>query len=159
VYVIYHEIGGAREQLTETVNTRHPEAFFTAVERLQAEQSRSDRRELMKLRDDEIPFTAWNDDQRKTVERVAQNYDVIGIMVRYGMLPREIILDSWGNSIWECWAAADEFLEHRKRERGNKSFWNDFKLLADEAVQWAKDHKVYEPKGRRAIELWGEAVV
>lgn len=147
----------AHEQLKELTKATHAQSFFSAADRLQKEQLRSDRNRLFKLRDDEKGLDQWDQEAKDAVGRVCHNYDVVGIMVRNGMLPKEIIIDSWGNSLFESWAAAELFVKDLRDNQRGRNFWDDFEWLANKAAQWAKDHETYNPKGERAKELWGEA--
>ncbi len=144
-------------QLRGLTKATHAQSFLAAAERLQEEGLRKDRGRLFQLRDDEAPFEEWKPADIETVQRVCHNYDVVGIMARKKMLPKEVIIDSWGNSLYESWAAAEPFVQNLRKTRGS-NYWNDFGWLADEAAKWAIKNKTYRPRGKRTKELWGEAI-
>lgn len=93
------------------------QSFFSAAERLQDESLRGDRKYVFDLRDAETPMSSWD---LPRVERVCHNYDVVGIMVRNGMLPKRMIIDSWGDSLYRSWPIVFPLIEKYRAERGGE---------------------------------------
>jgi hypothetical protein len=45
------------------------------------------------------PLASWTDDDRKEAERVCSSYDVTGLLVRAGIVDRDVIVNNWGMSL------------------------------------------------------------
>jgi hypothetical protein len=126
------------------------QSFFSAAERLQGEALREDRSYLFGLRDNKTPVSDWD---IRRVERVCHNYDVVGIMVRHKMLPRELIIDSWGNSLYSSWPIVEPLIERYGEKRG-RNFWDDYKWLSEEAKKYAVKHGTYNGGHKHDAEQW-----
>jgi len=136
-------------QVRKLTQATAAQSFFSAAERLQGELLREDRSYLFTLRDNKTPMSEWD---IRRVERVCHNYDVVGIMVRQGMLPKELIIDSWGNSLYSSWPIVLPLIDEYREKRGS-NFWDDYERLSKEAKKYAVKHGTYK-KHPNDAEQW-----
>jgi hypothetical protein len=78
----------------------------------------------------------WSVDDKKKAEIVCQSYDLVGIMIRNGMLPPTVIIDSWNNSLLTTWEILNAFVAEKRKELKADEFWDDFEYLASEAKKY-----------------------
>jgi hypothetical protein len=64
-------------------------------------------------------------------------------MVRQGMLPKELIIDSWGNSLYSSWPIVRPLIDEYRKKRG-PNFWDDYERLSKEAKKYAVKHDTYK---------------
>lgn len=127
-------------QLSEIKKATYANAYNKALDILQSDDIRMARKYvLQKLQNKNI--TEWTEEDIKNAEKVCQSYDVVGIMIRNGMLPLEVIVDSWGSSLRLTWATLKPFVENHRSMRGATEFWDDFEYLASEAQNFKKKKK------------------
>jgi hypothetical protein len=126
------------------------QSFFSAAERLQDESLRKDRSYLFGLRDSETPASGW---EISRVERVCHNYDVVGIMVRDKMLPKNLIIDSWGYSLYSSWPIVKPLIEKYRETRG-PNFWDDYERLSKEAEKYAVKRGTFRGAHKHDAENW-----
>ncbi|MFD9549326.1 hypothetical protein ACFWBG_18180 [Nocardia salmonicida] len=119
-------------QVTEMRRAAYASAFKVVHDLLQTEEIRQDRRFVMaNLRDQ--PFAVWSDDAKIRAERVCASYDSVGIMCRMRLIPLEVVVDPWGDSIRKCWNVLRPLVESYRQERGVPGHWGDFQRLAGRA--------------------------
>lgn len=111
-------------------------AFSKALEILQDENRRIDRRAIFALKD--VPLEGWTDEQRQAGERVIHSYDQVGTMIRAEMFDKELIVDNWGNSL-RCSKPIlmPLVLEYRTKWKSDE-IWDGFEWLCDEAEEFQK---------------------
>ena len=119
-------------QLVEARRATQAQAYSFVVERLQDEEVRDARRIVFKKLK-EKPLENWTEEERKTAEKVCHTYDAVGIMVRHKLLPREIVIDSWGNSLLHSWDILAPLVENYRQEFDAIETWDDYQWLASEA--------------------------
>ncbi len=123
-------------QLREIKRATYAQSFFTAANRLQDEKLREARGTVFSLKDTQ--YRDWTPENKKTGEIVCHNYDVVGILVRNKMLPEEMIVDSWGDSLRRLWPILEPLVEDYRKQRKSPEFWDDFQYLAEKAVELKK---------------------
>jgi hypothetical protein len=105
--------------------------ILTVINFLQQSQVHDARRTLIGLTS--IPFEQWTLEERTAVDKACGSYDVAGILVKQGIVPKEIIIDNWGDSIKKCHNAAEPLIaEYRKPDQRGPNFWDDFEWLYHE---------------------------
>ena len=106
------------------------------VDRLQDEQIRAARGRVFELQGK--PLEQWTPDDIAMAERVCYSYDVAGIMVRYKVLPKQLIVDNWEASLRTLWTICRPLAEKYRNERDAPNFWDNFEWLASEAEIFAR---------------------
>ncbi len=119
-------------QFREISKSRKVVAFIELYKFLQNEDLRSARRTLIKLYRKGIKFKDWSDDEVREAEKVCQSYDLAGIMLKYKLIDKSVVVNERRDSIIKCWEAAKPMIELYRQERG-EDFWDGFELLYREA--------------------------
>jgi len=109
-------------------------AFSKAVEIIQAEPVRDDRRSIFEIQDKS--YGDWTKEEKETGERVCHTYDQVGIMIRAGMFPKILIVDSWGYSLRRIWPILKPLVYDYRLKKDSNEFWDDFEWLAGEAINY-----------------------
>lgn len=124
----------SREALRGTI---HAQAFKAAMDILQVESVRQNRGVVLsQLKDKQL--AQWSDDEKGAAESVCHTYDCVGIMVRSGMLPVELVADHWGDSLRRTWAIVAPLVSMYRLERDSCEIWDDYEYLATEAVRFRR---------------------
>jgi hypothetical protein len=133
-FVVYwRQLVAMRGQLAAAQSASRNQNLLTLINFLQVPSLREDRGILIGLKRDGPPLEPWSPDQRRAAERVCAAYDITGILIRQeAAIPKQTIVDNWGDSIRQCHEAAADFIRTMQTERGN-SYWDDFDWLAKEA--------------------------
>jgi len=122
-------------QLVELRRATWANSFLGCVSRLQAERLRKAREKTFELGETKR-FEQWTDEEKKIVDMVCHNYDIVGMIAAWGMLPKEIIVDSWCDSIRRLWAICEPRVEEQRKRRKALELWDDFQWLAKEAEKF-----------------------
>lgn len=107
-------------------------AFSKAVEILQSESLRKDREKIFSNQDKH--YDQWGKEEKDIGERVCHTYDQVGIMIRAGMFPKILIVDSWGYSLRRTWPILKPLVYDYRLKKDSNEFWDDFEWLAGEAI-------------------------
>lgn len=121
-------------QLDQMKKSTMATAFSKAVEILQSESVRDDRGKIFNIQDKS--YSEWSTEEKKIGERVCHTYDQVGIMVRAGMFPKILIVDSWGYSLRRIWPILKPLVYDYRLKKDSNEFWDDFEWLAGEAISF-----------------------
>lgn len=81
-------------------------------------------------------------------------YEGMGQFVRYGMLDREILYESWGGIIVQTWEQLAPALAIMRDQPGGDDIWENFEFLAVVSQDWLARHPGGNyPKGYRRMAL------
>ncbi len=111
-------------------------AFSKALDILQNEDRRNDRRIVFAL--EPVPLQQWTEEQKRAGERVIHSYDQVGTMIRARMFDKELIVDSWGNSLRRAKPLLMPLVEEYRVQWSANEIWDGFKWLCDEAEKFQK---------------------
>jgi hypothetical protein len=117
------------------VASMHSQVFKAARDTLQSEDVRQARRQVITRH--LAGNLNTNGADREAAEIVCHTYNFVGQMVRYELLPREYIVDSWADSIRKSWSAVSPLVGKYRRERDFPDHWSDFEYLAKLAYERA----------------------
>ncbi len=129
----------AREALEQARLSTMASAFAKAVDIIQDELKRTDRGTIFSIQDKK--YSDWTEVEREAGERVCHSYDQVGIMIRAGMFPKELIVDSWGYSLRRIWPILKPLVIDYRTKKDSDEFWDDFQWLAEEAQAFAVERK------------------
>ena len=88
-----------------------------------------------------LAMTHWGDDHARAADVVCKSYDGVGKIVRYGLLPAEFVIDSWGQEIRETWSILHEFVNQNRLSTASPGYARDYEVLATTALSHAgADH-------------------
>ena len=126
------QLQAGREQLRIAQGGVSAQNLFSLVNYLQEPDARDSRAwVLQKLRGKD--FHSWSEEDRAHASRVCSKYDMVGILVRQGIVPIEPVIGSWGPSIRKCHSILDPFIS-AMRVRNGPAYWDDFDWLHLKAV-------------------------
>src|SRR6266508_5363110 len=112
-------------------------AYKATVEILQAEEIRNARRYLFENLENKA-FESWNELDKREAEKVCHTYDSIGQMVRYGFIPKQYVVDSWGASLRRSWVITLPLVFEYRQQNNAAEIWDDYEWLAKEAKPFQK---------------------
>jgi hypothetical protein len=96
-----------------------------AVHRFIFEETfRQDRKTLIELGEGRKEFSAWTPEERRAAERVCAGYNLVGLLVSYGVIPFELF-DDVRYSMTKCHKAAEPLLFDARRNR-SPDHWHHF---------------------------------
>lgn len=82
------------------------------------------------------PLKDWNRNDRIQADVASAAYDLVGILGRPGVVPPDMIIDNWGDSVIKCYKAAKPLIEeYRVTDRRGEHFWDDFEWLYNQAIR------------------------
>ena len=73
----------------------------------------------------------WTDAEKESARSACAAYDIAGILIRSGIVPKDIIMNNWSDSITKCHVAATEYLKEVRQSRGT-DYWDNFEWLAEQ---------------------------
>jgi hypothetical protein len=118
-------------QVKEMNRNTQAQSYGLAREILQDENVRKARRRVFRLRSK--PLDEWSESDIEQAEIVCHTYDSVGQMVRYELLKKKFIVDSWGPSILGLWPIVLPLVKKYRREWDAERTWDDFEWLYLEA--------------------------
>ena len=119
-------------QLREMRRTTHAQAFAVAVGILQDEKAREARKVVFALHSRQTR-SRWTKREKAAVEVVCYTYDLVGQMVRHGMLPKRIIIESWGPSLRNSWPVLSRLITEYRGRFAAPEYWDDCEWFAAQA--------------------------
>jgi hypothetical protein len=83
----------------------------------------------------EKPVDQWSKEEIEAAEIVCHTYDAVGQMVRHHLLPRGIIIDSWGPSLRNGWPTLSRLIQKYRKDHAAPELWDDYEWLAIQATR------------------------
>jgi hypothetical protein len=94
-------------------------------------------------------FSKWDERDRNLAASVCQSYDTAAIMCRRGMLPPDVVADSWGDSLRKIWPIVKPLIDEYQISRAPE-YWDDFVWMAELAHSQPWKH---QKRWRRKIRV------
>ena len=135
LFLLLWQIRRMRKSTTAT-------AFAKALEILQNESIRNARKVIFNLKKKQL--SDWTDEEKKSGEIVMHTYDQVGIMIKSGMFPKELIINNWASSLYTLKDILLPLLEEYRKEYNFKKQWDEFEWLTIEAVIYYNKNKMNE---------------
>jgi len=113
-------------------------------------------REYVMARNRLMPLPAVPDEYREIAAAarfVGNTYEELGILVKNGIVDRDIFLDRYSWVILIAWSATKRSLAWTRAVTGNDSIWENFEYLTVLAQDFMRDRGSTYPKGVRRLEL------
>jgi len=121
-------------QLGELKRATYAQGWFFAMNHLQNEDARGERRELFEL--DEKGYEKLSDELKAKwkdlAEKACHRYDCIGVMAKNKMFPKNLATKSYGYSVLRTWKACSQLVQKYQEQRG-PDFWAHLTWLVEEA--------------------------
>ena len=121
-------------QVAEGRRAAYSTAYAVVREILQSPETRAARRHVLTQLDDPKKFDEWSTDDKQIAEIVCQSYDDAAIMCRRGMLPANVVADSWGDSLRRSWPIVLPLVVAYREKREAPELWDDFEWMAELAA-------------------------
>lgn len=115
-------------QVVEGRRAAYAAAFGIANNILQDASIRMARRHVFTNLD--ADYVNWSDDDRIQAEMVCQSYDSAAILCRRGLLPPDMLADSWGDSLRRSWIKLSPMICEYRHDRTAPELWDDFEWIA-----------------------------
>lgn len=119
-------------QTSEARRAAYAQAFGVVFQILQEQSVRDARRVVLRSLTG-MPVEEWTEAEIQSAEIVCATYDTAAIMCRHGMLPVDVLADSWGDSIRRSWVTLEPLVSDYRAKRDANELWDDFQWLALEA--------------------------
>jgi hypothetical protein len=128
------------KQVREAKKARILEAYLMFEGRLVTEKAREDRKYLYEHKFDNPPtITA---EERKTIERVCSTFDILGVLVREGLMYRPLVFKPFYDVIIKCWLQSCDYIEYeRSPARKAETYMQDFEYLYKQAEKYREENK------------------
>jgi len=122
-----------RREIREMRIATNASTYRAAVETLQDEEVRAARRLVFRELSAK-PFDTWSEQEKLEAEKVCHSYDSVGQMVRYGLLPKEYIVDNWGGSLRRSWPLLSPLVHSYRTQSDFAEAWDDYEWLARQSM-------------------------
>jgi hypothetical protein len=81
----------------------------------------------------EKPLASWTEDERRAASLVYSTYDMAGILIRRGFVPKDLFVSNWGESIVRCYKILEPFLKELHINVPGTKYGAHLKWLCEEA--------------------------
>lgn len=131
--VMRKQLSAMRDQLGIAREGVLAQNLFSLVDYLQDPEARDSRAWVLQQLEDK-PFINWADRDRDHASRVCSRYDMVGLLVRQGVVPVDPVLGSWGPSIRKCHQILQPFISAMQDKHG-AMYWDDFDWIFKKALE------------------------
>jgi hypothetical protein len=116
-------------QVRELRRAAYAQAYTYLANVLQDKDVRSARRVVFGLAKD---LSKWTSEERLMAEKVCHTYDILGVMVRHGMVQEKVAL-GWKRSLMKSWCILQPLANEYRAGRPDPDLWESFEWLAERA--------------------------
>ncbi|MCK6438238.1 DUF4760 domain-containing protein [Rivihabitans pingtungensis] len=145
IVLILTVLAATRQFRASRTNT-WAQAFQGCLNLLQDPKVIQARAAVFEIGDKGTPLHSLSLEDLENIDLVCRTYDAVGMMAKWGMIPAEIVADSWCDSIRRLWPICEPRVKaHRSRRKANE-FWDDFEWLYNQAVVFDNNRGVKSQK-------------
>jgi hypothetical protein len=90
---------------------------------------------------------------RQAANLIGNSYEELGILVKQGIVDKDIFLDRYSWVILRYWKLIDKALVDARDATGQPAIWENFEYLAVLSEDWMRQHPSLYPKGVRRMPL------
>lgn len=134
----------ANDQRQEAANIRTLEAFLTVSSELNSQESRASRRfiytHLRKMTEAEL--RSLPEKQFEQVERVCVTFDRLGVLIKKKLMPEEVALSMYFESILKTWYSTQLFIQGERAKRKYPTHYTHFEWLNQRCEVYAKKRDI-----------------
>jgi hypothetical protein len=147
--VYWRQLLAMRGQLEASRTASESQNILHVINFIQQPHVRNARQILIGLKNK--PLANWTDEDRAAADIACGSYDIVGILAKLKVVPVNILVETWGDSIRKCHIAALPLIEeYQKPENRGTTFWDDFDWLDKEvnkiiSVDTPPPDKLFEP--------------
>lgn len=133
LFVYFRQLRVMSRQLVAMQKTAQAQSGLSLVAFLQDPKVREARQTVRAVLAQKA-MAHWTEGEKDHASRVAENYDVVGALVKSGMAPVDLIVENWGSSIIHCYEALKPWIDDRRnRSDARMTYLGNFKWLYNEA--------------------------
>jgi hypothetical protein len=118
-------------QLNELKRANIGQSYATLLSHVQNEEIREARGIVFKL--EKKSLDEWEDEELRAAAKVCHTYDAVGQMVRHKLLPKDMIISSWGPSLRNSWLILRPLMHKYRKDYDAEEIWDDYEWLAKQA--------------------------
>ncbi|XAS65443.1 DUF4760 domain-containing protein [Pseudarthrobacter sp. So.54] len=125
----------ARQQVRVAQTASRAQSLLAVLDYLQRPDIRDSRREVLTILNT-LPASAWTEMQRATASNASASYDLVGTLLKSGVVDKGPIIQNYGASIIRCHDVCAPMIQGFRANMPDalaRSYWDDFDWLADEA--------------------------
>lgn len=125
----------ARQQVSVARSSSRAQSLLAVLDYLQRPDIRDSRREVLTVLM-AVPVSAWSEEQRATASNASASYDLVGTLLRSGVVESGPIIQNYGASIIRCHEVCTPMIEGFRGGMSAalaRSYWDDFDWLAEKA--------------------------
>jgi hypothetical protein len=116
-------------QLKEMSAARQVEALSRAFDQLSSRETLEARFDISTHQ--LAPPGQQTEYEYRIVDQVWRAYERLGIMAKFNLISRDIVLTAWSHSIVTQWEAVESFIRHERTASGNINLGFHFEWLYD----------------------------
>ena len=90
---------------------------------------------------------------RSAMNLIGNTYEELGILVKKGIIDKELFLDRFSWPIAQSWKRLAPFTAFSRDVIANDAIWENFEYLAVLSQDWMVDHPTTYPAGMRRLEI------
>jgi len=128
------QLAAAHEQVRIAQGEASAKNLFSLITFLQEPEAR-DARAWVLQRLPQKSMDSWDEQDANNASRVCSKYDVVGLLLREGIVPKIPVLSSWGPSIRNCHEILEQFIRSMQAKHG-PSYWVNFDWMYAEAQEF-----------------------
>jgi hypothetical protein len=106
--------------------------ILAVVNHLQDPEARAARRVVLTELKDK-PLASWTKEDKRASSLVYATYDVAGILIQRGLVPRDIFISNWGESIVRSFEVLEPYLKEIHTVAPGTKYGMHLKWLSEEA--------------------------
>jgi uncharacterized protein YggT (Ycf19 family) len=129
-------------QLRESARARSTEAMRQIFEALARPEARLERK--LVYQSPGVNFDAMPDEELQHLWNVAISFNHVGLLVKRGYLPAEVVYDIYGDAAVRSWRVLKSLVEQERKRRGDQDdspyYLKYFEELANSSEEYLKKH-------------------
>jgi len=105
------------------------------------------------VRNQPLPEVGAGDEEvRRDAILIGNAYEHVGILIKHGVVGRDIFLDRYSGTIISVWGMLETFIAFMRDAAGSELFEN-FELLVVYAEKWEREHANSYPRGMPRLKM------
>lgn len=151
LFVLVWTVRTAFRQFKAARQNTWAQAFQNCVAMIQDPTVVAARGIVFAMNERRTPLSEASKEEVAAIDLVCRTYDIVGLIAQWGMIPKEIIVDSWCDSIRRLWPICEPRVRQRRNAQKAEEFWDDFEWLYNQAKAFDQN-RTNELKRVRALQ-------
>jgi hypothetical protein len=137
--VLIWTVNTAMKQFRAARKSTWAQSFYNCLTLIQDPKVIEARGIVFAIGEKRVALSELTKEEIESIKLVSRTYDAVGMMAQWGMIPQEIIVDSWCDSIRRLWPICEPYILAERSSRKAKEFWDDFQWLYTQAENFDQD--------------------